>query len=203
MSESISPDRDSYEKVWNEIIFQEICSYVELYKGCIDYIPNAEIAIWKEYCRLNEYCKRNYMQSGESARIDRHKVAACYMIAICTVQPMYFTEQVLNDLSLPVAINETLAITVGLSLLRAFILSSIDNNNQLTDIEKKEMRNIFDGGISFPEGNMVNHGNYIENYANELHYAVSDGKACVLSLSHELYLLEVFTKLEQRSTTSL
>lgn len=195
MNESVYPDEVSYEKIWNALIAPEINNYIKKKHGCVDRIPHAKSAIWNEYRRLNEYCKLNYMQNGKAARIDRHKVAACYMLAICTVRPLYFTVKELNDLTLPVAINETLAITVGLSLLRAFILSSLHTNTDCSSAEKKRLHDVFDGGIFIPSGDMVNHGDYIENYANELYYAVSDGKACILSVSHELYLLELLTRM--------
>lgn len=43
---------------------------------------------------------------------------------------------------------------------------------------------------------MVNHGIYIQNYANELRFNVLEGNISILSLAHELYLLEVITQIK-------
>lgn len=198
MSEQTHPDRGSYNRIWECIIKPEIQAYQKKYYGCIGCIPQAQSAIWDRYHDLNEFCKRNYMKSSDE-KIDRHKVAACYMIAICFVQPMFFREDDRKEIESNPAINETLAITVGLCVLRSFIMSAIEANaGERTSEELQMLRNCFDGGIAIPTEDMVNHGDYIENFSNELHYAVSEGKACILSLAHELYLLELFTRIRNK-----
>lgn len=57
-----------------------------------------------------------------NGKIDRHKVVACYMIAIASVKPMRFIKKHEEY----IAINESLAITVGFSMLRAFFLAMVD-----------------------------------------------------------------------------
>lgn len=190
------PDRESFDLMWKKVIWPEIQDYLERYYGAIECIPQAKSIIWQKYCELNEYCKRNYMKSQEE-KIDRHKVAACYMLAICIVHPIYILDESRDKICLCPAVNEQIAITVGFSLLRAFVESSIKENERVdsTTEELKRLEAIFSGGIKIPEGNLVNHGDYIENFANELHYAVSDGKACILSVAHELYLLELYTRI--------
>ena len=191
MSE-IQPDRDSYEVIWNKLISVEIANYRTIYTNCIELIPNIKEEIWEKYVSLNTYCKNNYMKSPEG-KIDRHKVAACYMIAITTLQPMKFIEKI-NGNKVPLAINETLAITVGLSIVRAFAISSINKKNEIDNETKEKLVAKFEDGIKLPEGELVNHGEYLDNYARELYYATSEGKMCILSLAHELYLLEVITR---------
>ena len=133
------------------------------------------------------------MKSPEG-KIDRHKVAACYMIAIITLKPMKFTKKI-DGKEVPLAINEALAITVGLSLIRAFAIAAIKEDEALSEEEADKLIAKFDKGISVPSGNLVNHGMYKENYANELHFAVAEGNICILSVAHELYLLEVITRI--------
>lgn len=192
------PDRDSYNHIWDEVIWPEMQDYLKKYFGCVECIPQAQSAIWQRYSELNDYCKRNYMKSSDE-KIDRHKVAACYMIAICSVQPMFVREEYKEKLGSTLAINETLAITVGLSVLRSFIIAAVRaNKNDIYSTEEVEkLVKAFDGGIVVPPENMVNHGDYIENFSNELYYAVSEGKACILSFAHELYLLELFTRMSR------
>lgn len=193
--EEIHPDRDSYEKIWNNLINEEIKNYQEKYFECIQLIPNAKEEIWEKYNSLNKYCKVNYMKSPDG-KIDRHKVAACYLIAISSVKPMRFVRKIQNsDKTLYFSLNEMLSITVALSLLRAFVISSVIGNEKMSQKEKKEMLSKFDNGILIPDENYINHGRYIDNFASEIHYAVDEGNVNILSIAHELYLLEVITRI--------
>lgn len=189
----IHPDRASYEMIWEKVIRKELDNYKSLYVNCIEFIPNVKEEIWEKYVSLNTYCKINYMKFPEG-KIDRHKVAACYMIAIAMLRPMKFVKKIDNR-EVPLAINETLAITVGLSLVRAFAIAAIRENKDINKEEADVLVAKFEDGIKVPEGELVNHGVYLENYANEIYFAASEGKMCILSLAHELYLLEVITRI--------
>lgn len=189
----VFPDRNSYEMIWEKVISKEIGNYQSLYTNCIELIPNVKEEIWEKYIFLNMYCKANYMKHPEG-RIDRHKVAACYMIAIAMLRPMRFVEKI-DNYNIPLALNETLAITVGLSLVRAFAIAAIKENEFLNEEESMALVAKFENGIKVPEGQLVNHGVYLHNYANEIFFAASEGKLCILSLAHELYLLEVITRI--------
>lgn len=189
----IHPDRASYEMIWERVIRKELDNYRSLYVNCIEFIPNIKEEIWDKYVSLNTYCKTTYMKSAKE-KIDRHKVAACYMIAIAMLRPMRFVAKIDNR-EVPLAINETLAITVGLSLVRAFAIAAIRANEDINKEEADVLVAKFDGGIKIPEGHLVNHGVYWDNYANEIYFAASEGKMCILSLAHELYLLEVITRI--------
>ena len=118
-------------------------------------------------------------------------------MAILKIRPMRFIEKKKKK-EVSLAINESLAITVGLSLVRAFAISAIEEkqkNNEISINEANCLKDKFENGIKFPDENFVNHGVYIENYANELYYAASEEKMCMLSLAHELFLLEVITRM--------
>lgn len=188
----IHPDRKSYEIIWDTLINEEIENYRSIYIRCIETIPNVKEEIWGKYVSLNNYCKANYMRSSDD-KIDRHKVAACYMLAIATIRPMRFV--MIDDEKVPIAINERLAITVGLSLIRAFFVSVVNEKKEITEEEKDKYLAKFKNGIKIPTENLVNHGDYLENFANEIHFAVSEGNANILSFAHELYLLEVITRI--------
>ena len=129
--------------------------------------------------------------------IDRHKVAACYMIAIATTRPMRLKK--FRDETVPLAINETLAITVGLSIVRAFIITAVEKRKEMKTIEESKANEIlqkFDKGLAIPEGDLVNHGDYIENFAKELSFVSSGEGSYILPLAHELFLLEVLTRIK-------
>lgn len=187
----IHPDRESYEYIWTEVINAEIENYERRYANCIKRIPDLKEEIWTQYVRLNSYCKTTYMKDSQG-KLDRHKVSACYMIAILNVRPMRFVKKIDNK-GVPLAINETLAITVGLSLLRAYAIAAIENTKD--EILISTLIPKFQSGIKIPDNELINHGNYIENYARELYFAVTEGRVCVLSMAHELYLLEIFTRM--------
>lgn len=192
MSES-HPDRNSYEIIWNSLISIEIGNYKKEYLECIEVLPNVKEEIWDAYIWQNNYAKNNYMKSHEGL-LDRHKVAACYMIAILKVRPLRIVQS-LNDKILPLAVNEMLAITIGLSLVRTFAISAIEDNKDYLEEEKKDLIAHFENGIIVPNEKFVNHGVYLENFANELFVVSSEGKLNILTLAHELYLLEVITRL--------
>ena len=192
MSES-HPDRNSYEIIWNSLISIEIGNYKKEYLECIEVLPNVKEEIWDAYIWQNNYAKNNYMKSHEGL-LDRHKVAACYMIAILKVRPLRIVQS-LNDKILPLAVNEMLAITIGLSLVRTFAISAIEDNKDYLEEEKKDLIAHFENGIIVPNEKFVNHGVYLENFANELFVVSSEGKLNILTLAQELYLLEVITRL--------
>lgn len=193
MSEA-HPDRSSFEVIWERVISAEITNYQTRYTNCIELIPDIKEEIWKKYVSLNTYCRQNYMISSVE-KLDRHKVAACYMIAIATLKPMRFVKKI-DGKDVPLAINETLAITVALSIVRSYAMAAIMQNTN-DKVKQEALAAKFDTGIKIPEGVLVNHGDYLDNYANELNFAISEGKVCILSIAHELYLLEVITRLSE------
>lgn len=187
------PDRDSYEIVWDRVIKKEINNYKKIYGDYIVVIPNIKEEIWNKYIKLNTYCKNNYMKNPKE-KIDRHKVAACYLIAIVMVHPLIFIGSSQEE----IALNEPLAITIALSLVRAFAIAALKEKEEKKLCSKEEINTLlakFQKGVKLPEGALVNHGDYLDNFANEIHFSFLEGKICILSLAHELYLLETITKL--------
>lgn len=92
-----------------------------------------------------------------------------------------------------------LAITIGLSLVRAFAISVIKQKEKENKIDKAQAQADilvakYDEKIKMLSDNLVNHGDYLTNYSNEIYFAVSEGNINILSIAHELYLLEVLTR---------
>lgn len=196
--EQTHPDRKSYDEIWKIVIEKEISNYEEQYMSLITNMFCSQEEIWNEYVKLNEYCKVNYMKQP-GGKIDRHKVAACYMIAIMTIKPIKVIGKI-DDEEVPIAINERLAITVGLSIVRAYVLAAIkkdEKEGRISSDDAEALSAKFEDGIKIPCGELVNHGSYLENYVRELDYAAFDGKLSILSLAHELYLLEAFTRISE------
>ena len=188
------PSYESFEKIWEDVIEYYISEYLDAYDPIVALDSQAKNNVWETYSKLNKYCKKHYMKDI-TGRLDRHKVAACYIIAIATVRPMYLTKSYSETDVFYNIINELLALSVGFSVLRAYIESSVRNNNNLDTLAKEKILEKYKEGIKTPGDNKVQHGTYITNYASELHYAVNENCVCILSIAHELFLLERYTEL--------
>lgn len=162
--------------------------YLSLYAEmvCLD---NAKELIWREYVKFNTHCKTNYMLDSQG-RLDRHKVCACYMYAIIKANTLSCRLAKSNTEESYLCLNEQLAITVGMSLLRAFICADIKYSTIFSEEEKQSLYAIVENGIIFPE---CNHGDYRDNFAAELHYTNEERNYNILSLANTLYLLEIHT----------
>lgn len=123
-------------------------------------------------------------------KLDRHKVCACYMYAIIRADVLRCRLADSAGEECYLALNENLAITTGLSLLRAFAIASIVHSKRYTDEEKEEYRKRIDNGIIYPK---CNYGDYRSSFAAELHYTRMENSYNVLSLANTLFLLETNT----------
>lgn len=186
--DKILADKDSYQHIWDEVIHPIITDYRNRFAETA-VADNAKEAIWEEYIQFNRHCKMHYMQDAKGL-LDRHKVCACYMYAITKANVMSCQLVGSDTEKRHLALNEHLAITVGMSLLRAFVLSSIHSNEELSREEKNLLSSRIDGGIVFPA---CNHGVYRENFASELHYTNDERNYNILSLANTLFLLETYT----------
>lgn len=182
--DGIFVDRNSYEHIWDVVIKPTMDNYANRFSE-VAIANNAREVIWQEYVRFNHHCKSQYMENVDG-KIDRHKVCACYMYAIVKANVMSCRLADSDTEQSYLALNENLAITVGMSLLRAFVLASIDSNEELTSDKKELYKSRIANGIVFPE---CNHGVYRENFVSELHYADLERNYNILSLANTLFLL--------------
>lgn len=111
--------------IWNNLIFPTYESYNKK-TGNLVCAPNSSDEIAEYYEELLAHAKTHYMENRENL-LNRHKVAAALMIAILKVKPikkahpMYFLPDENGEITIW-PYNEALAVTVALSILRAFIL---------------------------------------------------------------------------------
>lgn len=187
-NDSIFMDRNSYDQIWSVVIKPTMDDYINRFSE-VAIAYNAQEVIWQEYVNFNRHCKIQYMEDA-GGKIDRHKVCACYMYAIVKANVMSCKLADSDTEQSYLALNENLAITVGMSLLRAFVLASIDSSEELTNEEKELYKSRLADGIVFPE---CNHGVYRENFASELHYTDLERNYNILSLANTLFLLEIHT----------
>lgn len=181
-------DKNSYQHIWDVVINPTIQDYRNRYSEII-VSHNAKEVIWQEYVSFNRHAKLTYMQSSDG-KLDRHKVCACYMFAILKANTLSCLLADSDTERSYLALNENLAITVGLSVLRAFVLSSIHCNNELSDVEKATFAKRIDNGVLFPD---CNHGDYRNNFVAELYYTKKENHYNILSLANTLFLLEIHT----------
>lgn len=181
-------DKNSYYKIWDMVIKPTIRDYKNRYSE-IAVSHDAREAIWQEYVILNKHCKMIYMKDI-GGRLDRHKVCACYMYAIIKADTLSCLLAGSNNEQRFLALNENLAITVGMSVLRAFVLASINSNEDLSDESKKVLAERIYGGLIFPD---CNHGDYRNNFVSELYYTKKENNYNILSLANTLFLLETHT----------
>lgn len=186
--DSILVDRNSYNQIWSIVIEPTMKDYSNRFAEIVT-AHNAQEAIWQEYMNFNQHCKKQYMEDSHG-KLDRHKVCACYMYAVVKANVMSCKLADSDTEQNYLALNENLAITVGMSLLRAFVIASIENSNSLTNEEKEVYKGKIENGIIFPD---CNHGNYRENFASELHYSDVERNYNILSLANTLFLLEIHT----------
>lgn len=187
-NDNIFIDKNSYQKIWEVVIHPTIQDYQNRYSE-ITVSHNAKEAIWQEYVNFNKHAKLTYMQKADG-KLDRHKVCACYMYAIIKANTLNCHLADTDTEQNYLALNENLSITVGMSVLRAFILASINYNEELSNETKKTLAKRIDDGIVFPD---CNHGNYRNNFASELYYTKRNNNYNVLSLANTLFLLETHT----------
>ncbi|MDE7432561.1 MAG: hypothetical protein K2N34_11710 [Lachnospiraceae bacterium] len=187
-NDDIFMDKNSYQKMWEIVIKPTIQDYKNRYSEIV-VSHNAKEAIWQEYITFNKHAKLTYMQDPDG-KLDRHKVCACYMYAIIKANTLNCLLADSDTERCYLALNENLAITVGMSVLRAFILSSINCNEELPAATKETLRKRIDNGVIFPD---CNHGDYRNNFVSELYYTKKENNYNILSLANTLFLLETHT----------
>lgn len=128
-------NKENYDLIWENIILPEVIRYQKNVMS-VSYKETTKDDILNSYKQLNNHCKKTYMADPEK-RLDRHKVTACYMLAILEAEPLSFNVKCDEDIL--ITINEHLAITVGLSILNAFInAKKTDDQNDISVSELNE-----------------------------------------------------------------
>lgn len=189
-------DKDSYDKIWDVLIFPQIQKHFKRFENYL-YIPaTIKDDIWEQYVVLNKKIKSSYMQDP-SKLLDRHKVAACYMCAICMAKPIRVKDGAISNKEAIYVANELVAIATGMDIVANYAEAAAVEDTKLTGDEKEKIIECLKDGLVYPNKNSnkneVNHGEYILNYAMELYFAKQEEKLNLLSIAHELYLLEVLT----------
>lgn len=183
----------TFQIIWSEMIYPSFRHYQKKHGGiiCPEYCA---VEIKAYYENLIDYAKQHYMTDREGL-LNRHKVAAALMIAILKAKPIkkvasqYYATNSKGIVS-TWAFNEALAVTVGLSVMRAFIEARVD----YAFSGKKLSRRVFDGVCQqdkkiFANGIPINPTERSE-WEWELYQIRQDGAYSLLSIAHVLCGLE-------------
>lgn len=184
-------NKDCYDKTWKEIISPIIARYAIV--SWINVKENIQDDIWSYYKEFNMHCRETYMATGNK-KLDRHKVAACYMFAILKTDPFIISKKDISE-DMRIVATEHFAISVGLSILKSFLISKYDENDKEKSLEVWEKeRKIFQNDFVFPCDDEIRHGDYRNNFAMELYFTKIEKTYNILSLSHSLYFLEMYNR---------
>jgi len=161
-------------------IFDNIMSYFEASsKFCAELRRNKRL-ICDAYSAVNTSVKNAYMRDPKQP-LDRHKCAACFMVAFLEKFPIPETK--LN--------KERIAISIGMLLLKIFIYQKCVEIADLTFIDFIEKED----GLRFPMCN-CDAEPYEDNWALGIHYDrdktnnTNVKMLSALSLSNILFLIE-------------
>lgn len=142
-------------------------------------LGRSAVKICDEYTSIRNKAKQTYMKCKDD-RLDRHKCAAAFMIAI--MEKLQIKGNVLNR----TFIKEHLAIMAGLTILGVFIKQGED------EAIKSLLKN--NGGFKFPNIIHKTDQDYLYIWTVELYYLYKEKKLSILSLAHELFYLETYNK---------
>jgi len=123
----------------------------------------------------------------ESGLLDRHKCAACFMIAILRKIKL---EAVENSPNVSKLLREKIAIEVGLAVLVTMTKSDHTKPENKTIINYWNSKN---NKINYP-GVLCDHREYAKNWAAELYYEYKHDKLFVLAISHQLFWLDIYNR---------
>jgi len=144
-------------------------------------LKKSAVRICDRYTTVRDNVKINYMERGLDARLDRHKCAAAFVIAV--LEELDIKDAALSE----TLVREYLAIQAGLIVLGAFI--GEDKDTSLAEFLDKNK------GFALPQIIHKSRQKYLYIWAMELHYLKKEDKLSVLSLAHELFYLESYNKM--------
>jgi hypothetical protein len=154
-------------------------------------IKKSRVRIEVSYNNNNKDTKGKFMRKNVVQILDRHKCAACFIIAF--MEGLEIEENCFSSLSL--RIKEKLAIYIGLQIMKLFIINV--DNPKLSAINKKADAKLIkhlksNNNFSIPQ-KICDNKEYLINWTSELHYALEERKLFALSISHQLFLLETYS----------
>lgn len=173
---------DTFDILWKDGIVKKGKRIVDSNIGKVEFDERSKDRILKEYNKLRDYSKVSYMRNPDGL-LDRHKVCACLILAIIKSAPLVDVDgEGISEMK--TIYNENLAMSVGLSLLKHYIITAHS--------QEREYIEIYKDGFRFPETNRDTR--YQELLCLMLHYDVENGNYSILAIANILFLIEEYTK---------
>lgn len=167
---------EEFDIIWNDGIEPEAKDIVDANEGTVEFYQESKMQVFDRYSEINQRCKRDFMHDTVGL-LDRHKVSASMILAICQTRLLYNKQKKDSD-GKEYVFNEILALKVGLQLLKGYL-----NNN-------KDQENIDE--FYFPVTN-----NPTEKYeyflCRLLRFDLAYNQASVLAIANILYFIENYT----------
>lgn len=172
----------TFNVIWKDGIVKKGKRIVDDNIGKVEFDEKSKVRILKEYNKLRDYTKISYMRNPDGL-LDRHKVCACLIIAIVKSSPLINVDINITPEMKPIY-NENLAMSVGLSLLKYYIITAHS--------QEKKYKEIFKDGFRFPQTDLDTR--YQELLCLMLHYDIEIGNYSILAIANILFLIEEYTK---------
>jgi hypothetical protein len=145
-------------------------------------VERSRTAIRNDYSGINRLVKTVYMADPDGF-LDRHKCGACFMVAFMRSLIIQSDQKKYEEY------REKLAIIAGLTVMGTFIMGDSGNHNNAGIIAFLTLNK----GFVFPDL-LCDTEPYDRNWAFELRMDYYGGRLSVLSLAHELFLLESYNR---------
>jgi len=173
--------KDPFDKIW-----EQICAWSEAF--CADhegyeFQARKKTALARMYREITERFKTLHMLDGSDAKLDRHKIAAAFVISIVKIRPISIsTEQKLARIkSDEFFCNEKLALVTAFAIIQAFIEKESGTRSGGGHIARLDVPNCVDG-------------DYWDYFCKELSINRNENKLSLLSIANELFLLEYYNR---------
>jgi hypothetical protein len=157
-------------------------AYQKYAEQLCDKIHRSKYSIWRECCDIEKEVETTLAKQPDL--LDRHKSSACVIVTFLNK-----LDENLTWAGIPHP-KEILAIVAGLTALRTSIECDNRNHKNAGIIAVLKANK----GFKFPtdiSGSIP----YAQNWALELYHAHKDDRLHILSLSHELFYIEVYNRL--------
>lgn len=174
--------KETFDIIWREGIVNKGRMIVDQNVGKVEFDEKSKDRILNEYNKLRDYSKVSYMRNPDGL-LDRHKVCACLIIAISKAAPLIDVNSK-GVSELKNIYNENLAMSVGLSLLRDYIITAHNDNVEYIKMYKY--------GFKFPETERDTR--YQELLCLMLCYDIENNHYSILALANILFMIEEYTK---------
>jgi len=140
--------------------------------------------------RLINGIRGRFLEDADG-QIDRHKSAACFMIALMT---KYDITSIEENPQTPKLTKERIAIDVGQSIVVTMMKGTLEENSEMMAFLSKNKDDLV-----HPD-TLCDEGEYRQNWALCLNYSNMDKCLHALPLSNTLFLIEAFNRERARRT---